>query len=253
MAIKKTMVCKGEKYNRWTVIEVDILRKSNRFHLCECECGNKKEIYHANLVHGKSKSCGCLNKEVLSARKTHGKSRDRIYGVWNRMLSRCSNPIVDRYPQYGGRGIKVCDRWLKFENFYEDMGDIPSSDHSIGRKDNDGNYEPNNCKWETREEQANNTSRSLFIEHNGKVLTLTQWARELNINYGKLRSRYVSGMRPPKLFSSPDKDMHKKPVSAGGKTLLVTEWMKELDIPISTFYLKKRRGMTSEEIISSYL
>ena len=115
-----------------------------------------------------------------------------IYRVWNSMIQRCTNPNLDNYNRYGGRGIKVCNRWLKFEFFYADMGDKPEG-FSIDRIDNDGNYEPKNCKWSSMKEQQRNTRRNRFIEHEGITKPLIEWSEELNINYRTLISRMNKG------------------------------------------------------------
>lgn len=112
--------------------------------------------------------------------RTHGGSRTLEYGLWNAMKSRCYNPAVACYPDYGGRGIQVCDVWRHdFGAFMRDMGPRPSLNHSVERLDNDGHYEPSNCRWATRQEQANNTRWNRRITAFGRTLTLTQWSREL--------------------------------------------------------------------------
>ena len=116
--------------------------------------------------------------------KTHGKSYppSRVYWSWKSMKARCYNPNRTHYRHYGGRGIKVCDRWLEsFENFYEDMGDCPPG-LSIDRIDNDGDYTPENCRWATSMEQTNNTSRNRRVTVDGETMTITQWARRLGVN-----------------------------------------------------------------------
>jgi hypothetical protein len=185
--------------------------------------------------------------------KTHGKSKTTEYATWCRMWSRCTNPIVDRYPLYGGRGIKVCERWQKFENFYEDMGDKPSPKHSIGRIDNDGNYEPSNCRWESRGEQANNTSTNIFIEWNGQKKTYSQWATETGIAYATIVQRHRAGMPPEKILDASEDGLQKKTIVVNGKKLMTTAWMKEAGIPISSFYHFARQGLTPEQIVLKYL
>lgn len=126
------------------------------------------------------------------------------YDVWAAMICRCKNPNSQSYPRYGGRGISVCARWTSFAAFYEDVGPRPSAQHSIGRKDNDGNYEPSNCRWETRAEQNNNKRTSRFIEFEGDRLTLSEWAVRIGISPGALRVRlYVLGWSLERALTTP--------------------------------------------------
>jgi hypothetical protein len=137
---------------------------------CICDCGNKTTIASGNLTTGNSTSCGCVRSKLLSERmSTHGMTGSPEHDIWRAMLSRCSNPNVINYERYGGRNITVCDRWLNsFENFYSDMGTRPSPEHSIERKENDKGYEPGNCYWATKAEQANNKRNNVFYEYRGK-------------------------------------------------------------------------------------
>ena len=107
----------------------------------------------------------------------HGKSLTREFATWQRMLRRCDCITALDYPRYGGRGIKVCERWQRFESFYEDMGDRPSPLHSLDRIDNDKGYEPGNCRWATRIEQANNKRTSHLVEYRGTTMTIADAVR----------------------------------------------------------------------------
>lgn len=135
-------------------------QKHNRF-ICSCDCGNTKSIVSQSIRNGKTISCGCHMREMISKNRTkHGHARTGnkhpAYLTWLSMRQRCKNPKTDAYKWYGGRGIKVCKRWDSFENFLEDVGERPSTKHSIDRINNDGDYTPNNTKWSTSKEQNEN-------------------------------------------------------------------------------------------------
>lgn len=156
----------GRKFGRWTVIKEAGKSKSGDLKWkCDCDCGNVRVVSSINLRRGLSKSCGCFKKErAKETSTTHGMVQTLIYKVWNAMIQRCSNPKSPNFKYYGGRGIKVCQEWLKFESFFEDMGERPEG-LTLERINNNGNYEPSNCKWATAEEQ----SRNRRIQKNNKT------------------------------------------------------------------------------------
>jgi hypothetical protein len=126
-----------------------------------------------------------------------------VYRVWQAMVSRCTLERSKFFYRYGGRGIKVCDRWRDFKNFYEDMGDRPSPSHSIDRVNNDGNYEPGNCRWATRAEQDLNNSRNVHLTHEGKTMTMKEWAIAKGIRYGTLVTRVARGWSDDRALETP--------------------------------------------------
>lgn len=150
----------GQQFGRWTVISREPNTKQGwSTWLCHCECGNKKTLVGTVLTQGKSRSCGCLHREMCIERSTkHGHATNGIsptYHSWASMLARCNNPNNTSYPDWGGRGIGVCERWSDFRNFLLDMGEKPPNT-SIDRINNDGNYEPSNCRWATAIQQRRN-------------------------------------------------------------------------------------------------
>jgi len=153
----------GQTFGKLKVIGYAETRNKRAYWLCECACGKQVVKMGKYLTDGDTSSCGCFHKEQLSERqRTHGESVDNTpeYRTWRHMKDRCYNKNNSKYPRYGGRGITVCERWKdSYLNFIEDMGRKPSPDHSIDRINNDGNYEPENCRWATTQQQGTNKTR----------------------------------------------------------------------------------------------
>jgi hypothetical protein len=174
----------GERFGYWLIKEHKGLDKhGHHIYLCHCDCGNEKIVALGNLKTGKSTNCGCeklKNQMGNTWSKKHGMSFSREYRSWESMLNRCEKPTDREYPMWGGRGIKVCERWHDFNNFYADMGKRPPN-ATLDRIDNNGNYEPSNCRWATAKTQANNRRSNTLITFNGKTQTLQQWADETGI------------------------------------------------------------------------
>lgn len=180
--VKNVIDITGKKFGRWFVESYS----NGKYWNCICDCGSIKKVNGSHLRNGLSKSCGCLQKEINIKRLTkHGQAKEgkksSVHTTWQNMKKRCCDIKNAHYKNYGGRGIKVCERWLNsFENFYADMGDKPTKNHTIERIDNDGNYEPSNCRWATRQEQlANKRIRKDSLIHEG--MTTSEWAKKLGI------------------------------------------------------------------------
>ena len=151
----------GQRFGRLVAQAVAETSGRKRHWVCLCDCGNEVTVRTSALTEGNTKSCGCLRDELMSKtgqrNRTHGLSHTLEYQSWRAMIARCTDPNNNKYYAYGAVGIRVCERWLNsFEAFLEDMGKRPTPDHSIDRINNDGDYEPDNCRWATRSEQNKN-------------------------------------------------------------------------------------------------
>jgi hypothetical protein len=185
----------GEKYGRLTVIKYS--HKAGRcshYWVCKCDCGNTTTVQYSNLKSGNVVSCRCLNKEITSARsKTHGLTKHECMPIYRSMIRRCTNPVDSRYIDYGGRGIRVCEEWLNptvFIDWCTKNGYQKGLE--IDRIINSGNYEPSNCRFVTRKENARNRRSNVVLEYNGTRKILVEWCEELGLNYDLTQSRLKS-------------------------------------------------------------
>lgn len=177
---------RGQKFNKWLVIGLPFRNKNHTFYQCKCDCGTMKDVELSTLKRGTSSGCAkCRNNH-----HTHGKSSSKIYWIWHGMNERCLNKKQPSYKNYGGRGITVCDEWQKFEPFYEwAMANGYAENLTIDRIDVNGNYEPQNCRWATIQEQAENKRTSVKYTFNGETKTQAEWARTLGIARNTLGER----------------------------------------------------------------
>lgn len=194
----------GQRFGRLIVLEraqdkiLPCGQKRTKW-LCECECGNKVIVTATDLRIGKTKSCGCLRVDTIKENSIrHGLSHSRIHNIWESMRGRCKNK---NNKTYGARGIRVCEEWESFDNFYNWAIENGYNDKlTIDRINNNGNYEPSNCRWITYQEQNNNRRNNYYIEYNGIKHSMAEWSRILNINYGTLKSRIKYGWSLERIF-----------------------------------------------------
>lgn len=204
----KMQLVKDQQIRNWTIIETNAISNSTKEVLCKCFCGREKLVKTSYLRDNsvKATSCGCKSKEKLKLRKAennpgfkHGMYQTRIYRIWAGMLSRCTNPKDYGYSNYGGRGITVCERWMTFLNFLEDMKE-PEPKMTLDRIDGNDGYYKDNCRWATYATQSRNRRSNLNLEYKGSTKSLMDWSLELNINYQTLYTRIRKGMSVQEAF-----------------------------------------------------
>jgi hypothetical protein len=177
----------GHRFGKLSVIEL-AARNPARWR-CVCDCGNEKIAYAGDLVQRKIVSCGCFKREILATSGyKHGMHNSGAWQSWSDMIKRCTNPKADAYKHYGGRGIKVCDRWLEFVNFHADMGDRPSGMTLERQRVNEG-YNPENCEWIPAKDQSLNTRRTVRVVLDGEEMALSAACKRLGLSYNRVRDR----------------------------------------------------------------
>lgn len=207
----------GQKFGRLTVIrEISKEKRSRRKWLCKCDCKNNNEVIVRgdSLRGGSTRSCGCLQPEIASAINTkhshasNGK-RTKTHNSWHMMIQRCTNPNYNRYKDYGGRGIAICEEWLEFSNFLKDMGKRPPG-YTLERRGNERGYCPENCYWATRKQQQRNTRRNHLIIHERKTQCVSAWAEETGISKNTILWRLNHGWSTERALTTPvGKEMNK--------------------------------------------
>jgi hypothetical protein len=193
----------GQKFGILTAIRLDSRRGSQALWLCVCECGNECIKQLGNLRNGHTTSCGCRRSTTTAEAKTkHAMYGTPTYRSWQAMLTRCTNLANHKYSDYGARGIKVCEAWLDFSAFFADMGVRPDGT-TLGRRENDGNYEPNNCEWQDATTQGRNKRNTRVFEFEGRSATLQEHCDRLGLNCSTIRSRvYTYGWPIEKALST---------------------------------------------------
>lgn len=186
----------GKKFGRWNVLKRASNHKRQSTYLCKCDCGTEKIVLASSLIQGLSVSCGCYHIDKLKEQQTtHGLTNTRIYRIYHNIIQRCTNQNNNRYKDYGGRGIKVCEEWKDdFQAFYDwAIATGYSDDLTIDRIDVNGNYEPSNCRWATMKTQRNNKRNSIQFTFYGSTKTLKEWCDCIGENYSKMYARYSRG------------------------------------------------------------
>lgn len=200
--MKSIQLQAGQKFNRLTIIKLDHIKEyiypsgkkhNEEYYLCECKCKNKKIISKSEIVYSRTKSCGCLYKEKIIK---HNLSYNKLFYIWHGIKKRCYNKNDTHYKDYGGRGIIVCDEWKNdiksFYNWAISNGYKENEGRNIltiDRINNDGNYEPSNCRWTTQKEQMRNTRRNHLITYNGETHCIAEWAEKLGIDRNIIYNR----------------------------------------------------------------
>ena len=174
--------------------------------LCQCDCGELTTVagYCLRKKRGGTKSCGCL--VVIATRlanTTHGMRNTHTYRCWSAMKDRCHNPRSKDYPRYGNVGITICRRWRKFVNFLKDMGEAPSTAHTIGRRNHAKSYNQKNCRWETPSQQAQNRKTTVYLTIDGQKKPAIVWARQYKLTPARLYQRLAAGWNPEAAVKTP--------------------------------------------------
>lgn len=187
----------GKTFGRLTVLSYE----GHMRWRCQCQCGNFKSVRTSHLVYGKIQSCGCLRDQQSRERALagvprknfDGRSRTPEYSIFLAIRQRCNNPNNTFYHYYGGRGIKICDRWSTFDAFIADMGRKPDPKSTIDRIDTNGDYTPENCRWVSRKVQQNNCRNNRRLTFNGITKTIAEWSQELGIHRNTIDARLLNG------------------------------------------------------------
>lgn len=249
----------NKKYNEWTIVKFSHKDKHNHlFFECVCSCGNKNIIDLFSLKYNRSKCCKQCGYKKIKGK--HNLSHSRIYRIFNHIKQRCLNPNDSKYKDYGGRGIKICKEWEdNFINFYNwSIANGYEENLSIDRIDNNGNYEPKNCRWVTNIEQQNNKRNNHIITYNNKEYTISNFCKKFNLNERLVRQRInVYGYEEPeKLLKKDLRGMKKRIYKAtlNGITKYVSEWCEEFNLNKRTIYSRiTKYGYTPEEALTKKL
>lgn len=250
----KTMV--GLRFGRLTVLGLVRKASPNKLYWhCACDCGNTTEVEGGKLRGGRTRSCGCLQREAASermkARSTHGMTDTSAFRTWRGIKERCCNPGNDSYIHYGGRGIEVCAEWQdNFVSFFDHVSKLPhygEKGYTIDRIDNDGNYEPGNVRWATTVEQRRNQRRCRRITIEGETRTAAEWSELSGVDARLIGSRIDSGWSEHDAVFRPARGP--RLITANGETHTLTEWAHLIGVPKSTIHCRIARGHSEADAV----
>lgn len=239
----------GQQFERLTAISFAGLTKNGQtLWLCRCSCGAESHVKGTNLQSGNTRSCGCLQRQIVSEKNTtHGASKLPEYQAWADAKRRCTNPNHEYFSHYGGRGIKFL--FNSFEQFYSHIGPRPHKKLSLDRIDNNGHYQIGNVHWATSKEQSNNRRNNVNLVYKGRTQNITDWARELGIHCDTIRYRLLKqGWSVEKAFETP---VDVVILSYQGKTQSQATWARELGLSEATLSARLKLGWSIERALST--
>lgn len=252
----------GSKFGRLLVVKyshsLPVNGKQRHYYICLCDCGSEKRILASALNPNGSKSCGCLRRDVTIKRGTsHGLYYHPLWRTYQNIIARCEAPNHKSFHNYGGRGIGMCPKWRNdFLSFVADMGTKPSPKHSIDRVNNDGNYEPGNCKWKTMKEQSFNRRTNLLITIGEITQPLGMWCRQYGKKYSMVNHRLRKGWEINRaLFQENVKTLQEKArreatITVLGVTKPVQEWASAIGLSPKHLMQRINRGWSAEKSVS---
>lgn len=246
----------GKRFGRLTVIKLMPKNKRKTYYECLCDCGNTKIVRSDSLTSGSVQSCGCLKKEQdrvnLIKNHSHKMSGTRIYSEWLGIKARCYNKNNERYCNYGGRGITVCDEWINdFQSFYDwSLNNGYADNLTIDRIDNNGNYEPLNCRWTDTYTQNRNRRSNVIVTYKGQRMCLKDAAEVSGIPYGTLSTRYHRGWSDEQLFKKyvPNAKRNSIIVELYGEQMTLTKAAKILGISKTTLFRRYKKGLRGDDL-----
>ncbi len=204
--------------------------------LCLCDCGTEKRVLGLHLRANKPVDCGCgYLQRQRDSHVRHGMTDTPEWKAWNSMVQRCTCTTHASWKHYGGRGIKVCKRWLVFENFYADMGPRPEG-MSLDRIDNAKGYKPSNCRWATQHEQQNNRRSNVHLTLDGQTKTLKEWATHFGVAYPVAKYRHARGMPTAEVFAASPRKAYGRTIEFKGKAKTISQWAKHYRVSYLTMW-----------------